>query len=173
MGECQPFVLFRPSTDRSAVCGCDLSNLLSKSTHLNVNLIPNHSRCMMFDQISRHLGPAKLTHKINHHTYKYNHLWQTYFLCAYSMSHTVFTIFGVMFQTTYLHILTHLILTITLMQVLLLSLLHSWGNSGITIHFLSWGFNTCPLALEYLYQDHHHIIYYTNETLLTVNGGTF
>lgn len=46
--------------------------LYSKSTLLNVSLIPNHSiktSRIIFNQISRYRGPAKLIHKINHHNF--------------------------------------------------------------------------------------------------------
>ena len=45
--------------------------LYLKSASLNVNLIPKHSQKaskIMFDHVSGHYGPAKLTHKINDYT---------------------------------------------------------------------------------------------------------
>lgn len=48
------------------------SNLLySKFTDLNVNFIPKtliETFRIMFDSISRHHDPAKVTHKIDYHT---------------------------------------------------------------------------------------------------------
>lgn len=47
------------------------NNLLnSKSIDFNVNLIQKHlieTAWIMFDQLSVHRGPDKLTHKINNH----------------------------------------------------------------------------------------------------------
>ena len=45
--------------------------LYLKSASLNVNLIPKHSQKaskIMFDHVSGHYGPAKLTHQINDYT---------------------------------------------------------------------------------------------------------
>ena len=52
-----------PSTSRRAIC-------FNQSVDLNVNLVQKHpweTFRVMLDHISEHHGPAKLTHKINHH----------------------------------------------------------------------------------------------------------
>ena len=67
----QSFILFRPSSDWMRFMHsikCDL--LYSKSSCLNVSLIPKHltkTPRIMFDQISGHCCPDELTHKIHHY----------------------------------------------------------------------------------------------------------
>ena len=67
----QFFVLFRPSTDWMRPTHITVSNLLySSSTNFNANLIqkhPSETFRIIFDQVSGHHGPDKLTHKTDHH----------------------------------------------------------------------------------------------------------
>lgn len=76
----QSFVLFRPSSDwmmSMHIIKCNL--LYSKSTYLNVSLIPKHlteTPRITFDQISGHTGPDTLTHKINHYSDQELLYWQ-------------------------------------------------------------------------------------------------
>ena len=72
------FVLFKPSTDwKKSTHIMEDSLLYSKSTTLNVNLIQKHphrnTQNNVWSNIWASHGPAKLTHKINHH--KYTHCW--------------------------------------------------------------------------------------------------
>lgn len=71
-GETAVFILLRPSTDWMKSTHCMEGNLLSsESTNLNVHLFQNtltEVLRIMSDQIPGHSGPAKLTHKLNHHT---------------------------------------------------------------------------------------------------------
>lgn len=67
------FVLFRPSTDWVRPTHMMEGHwLYPKSTNLNVNLIKKKKKTTftdtsrVIDRISRHGGPAKLTHKIKH-----------------------------------------------------------------------------------------------------------
>lgn len=68
------FSLFRPSTDWMKPISVTEGNpLYSKSMDLNVNLIQKktftETSRIMFCQISGHHSPAKLIHKINHHSH--------------------------------------------------------------------------------------------------------
>ena len=109
----------------------------------------------MFDQISGHLGPAKLTHKINHYTWQIeSHLTNMSSVLTQGHTHSADYTQGRVLNESYIR--PHLILLISLMQVLLWSLLHSWGNLGPTTQFL----DTCLLALRTLQQD-YNIIYHT------------
>ena len=72
LGEVSLFLL-RPLTSWMRPTYIIKDNLLySKSTDLDVNLIlkiPPETYRIMFDQIPGYCGPAKWTHKINHHAY--------------------------------------------------------------------------------------------------------
>ena len=60
-----PLIEWGPPTSWRTIC------FTQKSVDLNVNLIQKHPHRnigIMFGQMSGHHGPAKLTHKINHHS---------------------------------------------------------------------------------------------------------
>ena len=74
LGGDQSFVLFMPSSDWMRPTYTKKNNLLySKSNVLNVNLIKTTftETFRMFDLISGHCGPAKLTHEINYHSQQF------------------------------------------------------------------------------------------------------